>query len=48
MSLVVSEEGSGHFSMRKKYPNIDEHFCVEVVELLKCDHQRVFVEDFDY
>lgn len=49
MSLVVSEEGLGHFTVqRENYPKIDEHFRVGVVELLKCDHQRVFVEDFNY
>lgn len=49
MSLVVSEEGSGRFTVqREKHPKIDEQFRVDVVELLKCDHQRVFVEDFDY
>ena len=48
MSLVASEEGFGHFTVREKYPKIDEHFRADVVELLKCDHQRVFVEDFNY
>ena len=49
MSLVASEEWSGRFTVqRDKYPKIDEHFRVEVVELLKCDHQTVFVEDFEY
>lgn len=48
MSLVASEEGFGHFIVREKYPKIYEHFRVDVVELLKCDHKRVFVEDFEY
>lgn len=49
MSLVVSEEGLGRFTVqRENYPKLDEHFRVDVVELLKCDHQRVFVGDFDY
>lgn len=39
MCLVVSEEGHGHFTVRReKYPKIDEYFHVDTVELLKCDH----------
>ena len=49
MGIVASEEGFGRFTVqRENYPKTDENFCVDAVELLKCDHQRVLVEGFDY
>lgn len=49
MTIVASEEGFGRFTVQtENYPEIDENFCVDAIELLKCDHQRVLAEDFDY
>lgn len=49
MSLVVSEEGFGQFTVeRELFPRIEEHFSVDAIELLKCDHQEFIAEDFDY
>ena len=49
MSIVASEEGFGRFTVqRENHPKTDESFRVDAIELLKCDHQRVLVEDFDY
>lgn len=48
MSLAVSEEGFGHFIVdRDSFPRIEERFSVDAIELLKCDHQKIIVDESD-
>lgn len=48
MSLAVSEEGFGHFTVnRDSFSRIEERFSVDAIELLKCDHQKINVEESD-
>lgn len=49
MELVVLEEGLGQFMVeRENHSTVNVPLCIDAVELLKCDHQRIFVEDFEY
>ncbi|ODM19561.1 hypothetical protein SI65_04546 [Aspergillus cristatus] len=49
MSLTVDSKGLGHFMVQAhNLLEVDEHFDVDAVELVRSEKQRIFVADFDY
>ena len=49
LSLKVDSKGLGHFMVQvHNLPSINEYFHVDALELVKCDFQQIFVNDYEY
>lgn len=49
MRLVVDSKGLGHFMIQARhFPQVNDYFHVDAMELIKCDFHHIVVNDYEY